>query len=153
VRGRGRIVALLTAILVLGCGSDGGEARPEPPAPLLPPGLTTRQLVGQHVVYPFAGRTVPTALEARIRRGEAAGVIFFARNIGSRAQVRALTRRLQRIPRPRGLRAPLLLMVDQEGGPVKRLPGAPSLSAPEMRDAATALAQGRATAATLRARG
>jgi beta-N-acetylhexosaminidase len=147
---RGRRAALLTTVLALGCGSDRGEARPEPPARLLPPELTTRQLVGQHVVYPFAGRTVPAALEARIRRGEAAGVIFFARNLGSRAAVRTLTRRLQAIPRPRGLRAPLLLMVDQEGGPVKRLRGAPTLSAPEMGDPRTALAQGRATARTLR---
>jgi beta-N-acetylhexosaminidase len=142
-------------VLALGC-AGGGEARPEPPASPLPSGLSTRQLVGQHVVYPFAGRTVPAALEARIRRGEAAGVVFFARNIGSRAEVRALTRRLQRIPRPRGLRAPLLLMVDQEGGSVKRLEGAPRLSAPEMAatgDPATALEQGRATAATLRGAG
>ena len=70
--------------------------------------------------------------------------------------MRALTRTLRRVPRPAGLRAPLLLMVDQEGGSVQRLPGAPSRSAPAM--AATgrpsvARAEGRATAATLRAAG
>ncbi len=83
-------------------------------------------------------------------------MIFLGANLGTPAQVRALTRTLRAVPRPPGLRAPLLLMVDQEGGSVKRLPGAPTRSAPEM--AATgrptvALAEGRATAATLRAAG
>jgi beta-N-acetylhexosaminidase len=118
--------------------------------------LTDAQLAGQHVIFPFAGRTPPQALLARIRRGEAAGVIFLGANLGTPAQVRALTRTLRRVPRPAGMRAPLLLMVDQEGGSVQRLPGAPSRSAPAM--AATgrgsvALAEGRATAATLRAAG
>jgi beta-N-acetylhexosaminidase len=70
--------------------------------------------------------------------------------------VRALTRALRRVPRPAALRAPLLLMVDQEGGSVQRLPGAPSRSAPAMAATgrtAVALAEGRATAATLRAAG
>jgi beta-N-acetylhexosaminidase len=143
-------------------GSGGSGQRPEAGASASTNGspatrpLTDAQLAGQHVVFPFAGRTVPPALLARIRRGEAAGVIFLGANLGTPAQVRGLTRRLRRTPRPAGLRAPLLLMVDQEGGSVQRLPGAPSRSAPEM--AATgrpsvALAEGRATAATLRAAG
>jgi beta-N-acetylhexosaminidase len=126
-------------------------ARPRP--------LTDAQLAGQHVVFPFAGRTVPAALLARIRRGEAAGVIFLGANLGTPAQVRALTRALRRAPRtstPPTLRAPLLLMVDQEGGSVQRLPGAPSRSAPAMVATgrpSVALAEGRATATTLRAAG
>jgi beta-N-acetylhexosaminidase len=159
---RWAVGALLAAAvgLAVGCGSGGDRTtRTETrtvttPAPApAPPATSLRSLVGQHVVFPLAGRTVPPALEARIRRGEAAGVIFFARNIASTAQVRALTERLGRIPQPRAVRAPLLLMVDQEGGPVKRLPGAPRLSAAQMAasgEPATALAQGRATAATLR---
>jgi beta-N-acetylhexosaminidase len=120
------------------------------------PRLTDAQLAGQHVVFPFAGRTPPRALLARIRRGEAAGVIFLGANLGTPAQVRALTRSLRRVPRPAGLQAPLLLMVDQEGGSVQRLPGAPTRGAPQMAatgDPAVARAQGRATAATLSAAG
>jgi beta-N-acetylhexosaminidase len=70
--------------------------------------------------------------------------------------VHALTRALRRVPQPPALRAPLLLMVDQEGGSVQRLPGAPSRSAPEMAATgrpAVARSEGRATAATLRAAG
>ncbi|HEY0363773.1 MAG TPA: glycoside hydrolase family 3 N-terminal domain-containing protein [Solirubrobacteraceae bacterium] len=139
--------------------APGGAKRAGSPAARPAPRLTDAQLAGQHVVFPFAGRTPPRALLARIRRGEAAGVIFLGANLGTPAQVRALTRSLRRVPRvsiPATLRAPLLLMVDQEGGSVQRLPGAPSRSAPAM--AATgrpsvALAEGRATAATLRAAG
>jgi beta-N-acetylhexosaminidase len=82
--------------------------------------LTNAQLAGQHVVFPFAGRTAPRALLARIRRGEAAGIVFLGANLGTPAQVRALTGALRRVPRPPALRAPLLLMVDQEGGSVER---------------------------------
>ncbi|HEX6745621.1 MAG TPA: glycoside hydrolase family 3 N-terminal domain-containing protein [Solirubrobacteraceae bacterium] len=165
-----RAAALAVVALSLGaCGARdeptgratapkaGGATKPTgSPAARPGPRLTDAQLAGQHVVFPFAGRTPPPALLARIRRGEAAGVIFLGANLGTPAQVRALTRSLRRVPRPAGLRAPLLLMVDQEGGSVRRLPGAPSRSAPAM--AATgrpsvALAEGRATAATLRAAG
>jgi beta-N-acetylhexosaminidase len=121
-----------------------------------PAKLTARQLAGQHVIFPFSGRTPPTALLQRIRRGEAAGVLFLGGNLGAPAEVRALTRTLRRIPRPAGLRAPLLLMVDQEGGSVKRLPGAPTRSAPQMGATgrpSVARAEGRATARTLRAVG
>lgn len=139
-------------------GREGGGGAHAAGTPAARP-LTDAQLAGQHVVFPFAGRTVPKALLARIRRGEAAGVIFLGANLGTPAQVRALTRTLSgaaRAATPPALRASLLLMVDQEGGSVQRLPGAPSRSAPEM--AATgrpsvALAEGRATAATLRAAG
>jgi beta-N-acetylhexosaminidase len=170
---RVRAAALAAVALALAaCGAkdeSGGRATaPEAPGGAKPAGspatrpgprLTDAQLAGQHVVFPFAGRTPPRALLARIRRGEAAGVIFLGANLGTPAQVRALTRSLRRVPRtstPPTLRAPLLLMVDQEGGSVQRLPGAPSRSAPAM--AATgrpsvAVAEGRATAATLRAAG
>jgi beta-N-acetylhexosaminidase len=157
VRWAGALLAALCAVATGGCGSGEDRSQPDDTtATVVAPPATLRQLVGQRVVFPFAGRTIPAALEARIRRGEAAGVIVFARNIASLAQLRALVRRLQAIPQPRGLRAPLLVMVDQEGGPVKRLPGAPRRSAPEMAatgEPAIAAAEGRATAATLRGAG
>jgi len=155
VRAASVLLALVAAVAAA-CGSRDARPAGTPPARATTSELTLRQLVGQRVVVPFAGRTIPEALTARIRRGEAAGVIFFARNIGSRAQVRALARRLQAIPQPKALRAPLLLMVDQEGGPVKRLPGAPRRSAPQMAatgDPGVAAAEGRATAAKLRRAG
>jgi beta-N-acetylhexosaminidase len=95
------------------------------------PDLTLEQAVGQRMVVSLPGTTVPDSLAQQIRRGEVAGVILFGRNLASRAQLRSLTARLQaeRKAGPRALRdRPLLVMIDQEGGLVKRLPGAPSRS-------------------------
>lgn len=118
-------------------------------------GLTVRQLVGQRVVYAWPGTRIPAALRARIGRGEVAGVIVFARNVPSRAALAATLADLQSIRRPAALRAPLLVMIDQEGGLVKRVSGAPSRSAAEMGrgGAAVARAEGAATARNLRSLG
>jgi beta-N-acetylhexosaminidase len=67
-----------------------------------------------------------------IRKGQVAGVILFSENLGSRRHARRLIRRLQAIPRPADVNDPLLVMIDQEGGLVKRLPGPPTASAQEM---------------------
>ena len=84
--------------------------------------LTDAQLAGQRVVFAFPGTTPPADLVARIGRGEAAGVLLFAGNIPTVSDGRRLVDRLQAIPRPAGLRRPLLVMVDQEGGAVARIP-------------------------------
>jgi beta-N-acetylhexosaminidase len=121
--------------------------------PAAAPALTVRQAVGQHMIFAYDGLRPPPALRRRIARGEAAGVILFTRNVRSAGQVRAAMRSLQAIRRPRGLRAPLIVMVDQEGGPVRRIPGAPGRAAASVTSAAQALADGRAAARTLRGAG
>jgi beta-N-acetylhexosaminidase len=90
--------------------------------------LSLAQLAGQRIVYAYAGLQPPSALLARIRKGEAAGVIFFGSNISSPGQLRAVVRELQRANASSPVHAPLLMMTDQEGGLVRRLPGAPALS-------------------------
>ncbi len=129
-----------------------GAPRGSAAQPASDPPLTTRQVVGQHVIYAYSGLRPPVALERRIRRGEAAGVILFNRNIRSRAQLRTQLVRLQAIPRPAGLRSPLLVMIDQEGGFVKRLSGAPQRSPAQLGrtgSASLARSEGAATAANL----
>jgi beta-N-acetylhexosaminidase len=113
--------------------------------------LGDAQLVGQRLVSGFEGQAPPRALVRRIRAGRIAGVILFSDNFDSRAGAKRLIARLQSIPRPPGLRNPLLVMIDQEGGLVKRLPGPPTLSAHEMGAAgkATCRRQGAATGRTL----
>ncbi|GAA3223838.1 hypothetical protein GCM10010468_50590 [Actinocorallia longicatena] len=130
-------------------GTDPGRA---PVAPL--PRLTLRQLAGQRVIYSYKGATPPASLLEAIRRGEAAGVIFFAGNVRSRAKLRAAVAKIKKANSESPVKAPLLLMTDQEGGPVRRLPGAPFQSARQMgasaNPAATAAKAGRDTAANLR---
>jgi beta-N-acetylhexosaminidase len=130
-----------------------GQASIAPVAAPATPQLTVRQAVGQHMVFAYDGLTPPAALRRRIARGEAAGVILFARNVRSAAQVRATMRGLQAIHRPAGLRAPLIVMVDQEGGPVRRIPGAPKRAAAAVGTATRGRADGRAAARTLRTAG
>lgn len=91
--------------------------------------LTPAQLAGQRMVFGFPGTTPPPDLVRRIRRGEAGAVIIMGTNVPSLPAVRRLVARLQAIPRPAVVDRPLLIMVDQEGGQVRRLPGAPERGA------------------------
>jgi beta-N-acetylhexosaminidase len=122
-----------------------------------PAGLSVKQLAGQRIIYSYAGLTPPTSLVNRIRRGEAAGVIFFAPNIASRGQLHAVATRLDLANRSSPVQAPLLLMTDQEGGLVRRLPGAPEDSEKQIGESTTAVAlareAGRGAAANLSAAG
>jgi beta-N-acetylhexosaminidase len=114
--------------------------------------LSDGQLAGQRVIVGFGGERLPERLEARIRHGLVAGVVLFSDNFDDRDEARALIRDLQAIPRPPGLRAPLLVMLDQEGGLVKRLDGPPAYSADEMGDRSSRFCarQGEATGRNLR---
>lgn len=135
----------------------GGEPASPDPYRVAASKLTTKQLAGQRIVASYSGLKPPKQLLKMIKRGRVAGVIFFTPNIESRSQLRAVSRRLQRAARrasvPAALRRELLLMVDQEGGLVRRLPGAPRRSQAEVGAAddpsAAARKAGRAAAANL----
>jgi beta-N-acetylhexosaminidase len=90
--------------------------------------LSLAQLAGQRILYAYSGPRPPGSLLARIRAGEAAGVVFYGPNIPSHARLHAAIAELQRANASSPVRAPLLMLVDQEGGQVRRLPGAPELS-------------------------
>lgn len=145
-------VALLVAVWGQTAGGEGGAPFAEAEDT---PRLTIAQAVGQRMVFPYDGLEPPRELVERIARGEAAGVILFSRNVQSVEQVRAVVDRLQAIERPPGLDAPLLVMVDQEGGAVRRIPGAPELPAPvQARGGPDSVREaGSAAAATLSAAG
>jgi beta-N-acetylhexosaminidase len=144
---------LLVIVLVAACGG-GDEKRPARAAPTpaqrLARSLTVEQLVGQTVVSPFrrAGPgTIPPALRTAIRQGRVGGVILFAENATTLSAVRALTRRLQALPRPAALKdVPLLVMTDQEGGAVRRITDAPPRAAAQAQGAGGIAVVGRAGA-------
>ena len=144
------VVAAL-AIAAFGFGavlSDRGGT----PTPSAVSRLSLPQLVGTRLVVGFRGAEVPEALRRAIRRDGLAGVVLFRENLPSRATARALIAEIESIPRPRDRRDPLLVMIDQEGGLVKRLAGPPTASAARMGAAGPAFsrAQGRATGGNLR---
>lgn len=90
-------------------------------------GWSLGRLVGQKLVVAFRGTLLPPAeLLSRVRRGEVGGVILFAENgaASGRLAVARTTDLLQRAAQT-GRNPPLIVATDQEGGPVKRLPGPP----------------------------
>lgn len=169
MRSRLLLLALACGLLLAACGNAAPSATAPPLRPGAPPAaaaqaaqavtpkLTIAQLAGQRLIACFRGTSKPPAeLLARIRRGELAGVVLFSDNAETIAATRRLADRLQAIPRPPGLRDPLLIMIDQEGGLVRRLRDAPparsasDLAASGVRGVRAA---GRATGQALRRAG
>ncbi len=145
------VVALLAGLIAGG----GGAETPPPPPPDPLAGMTAPQIAGQRLVAGFDGTEPPRGLLRMLAAGELAGVILFEDNLtGGRAD-RQMTAELQRAAARAPVDAPLLVMTDQEGGQVERLPGPPAASARQLaeRGADYARAQGRATAASLLAAG
>jgi beta-N-acetylhexosaminidase len=126
-------------------GAAGSQRAAAGPAAL--PSLTPAQKAGQRVIYSYSGFDPPASLLGWIRQGEVGGVIFFGGNIASRAQIAGVIKQLDRANASASnpLHAvPLLLMTDQEGGLVRRLPGRPALSEKQIGEAAHPAAAAKA---------
>ena len=151
--GRHRRLAVLALAVAIGAGL-GGAPIAVPAASAATP--TIAQLIGQKLVVAMAGTTPSADLLARIRRGEVGGVILFRSNITTATALRRLTATLQAAATAGG-RPRLLIAVDQEGGPVKRIPWAPPTLSPRQMGAlgstSTARSQGVATGSALRGLG
>ena len=107
------------------------RAPAQSPESVLASTLTPAQLAGQRVIYSYSGFSPPSALLKLIRHGEVGGVIFFGSNFENDAQFTSAVAKLvanNSLAQNPAHNFPLLLMVDQEGGEVRRLPGAPVLS-------------------------
>ncbi len=133
---RRRLVALAAAALaalvagvLTGAGSGGREPQRRAPGASPPPRsapapasvaaarrLDLQRQVGQLVIMRFHGTGPPAYVPRELRAGRAAGVILFGENIGGRAALPGLVRRLQR-----GARGSALVCTDQEGGAVRNL--------------------------------
>lgn len=120
------ILVLGMSALILAVGADGA-GNTYNPSPISSK-LTALELAGQRVIYSYKGLTPPASLLRAIRAGQAAGVLFFSDNISSRSQLKAVAGQLQSAAAQSPVKLPLLLMTDQEGGAVRRLPGAPIFS-------------------------
>src|SRR5581483_6011926 len=135
--------------------ASAAPAAHKPPANPSSPAPSLAKMVGQELMVRMTGTSPDAALLDRIRRGEVGGVILYADNIVSDAQVRSLSAALQSAARQGG-NPPLLISTDQEGGQVKRLPWAPpTITPPEMgaQGATVSAAQGTQTAQALKADG
>ncbi|WP_069167227.1 glycoside hydrolase family 3 N-terminal domain-containing protein [Nocardia altamirensis] len=149
-RRSGFLAAVLALVLAYAVSMGASATR----AAAQPAGLTPQQLAGQRVIYSYPGLTPPQSLFDDIRAGRAAGVIFFGDNISSTDQIAGVVARLRQAQAESPIPVPLLLMTDQEGGVVRRLPGEPVRSAKQVGQSAdpvgAALDAGRAAGANLR---
>ena len=143
-------LALAATLALLASGAASGQAPPRVDR------MSDAQLAGQRVAFAYSGPDPPRALLRRVASGRAAGVVLFKRNIASPAHLRRTLGRLQASARRSPVKLPLLVMVDQEGGPVRRLPGGPGRSAAAVgatRSTAAARQDGLAAGSALRAVG
>jgi beta-N-acetylhexosaminidase len=109
-------------------------------------------MIGQKLMIRMEGATPSADLLGRIGRGEVGGVILFGENITTANALVALTKKLHAAAAAGG-QPPLLIAVDQEGGPIKRIPWAPpTMSAPDMGQSGSssvARSQGASTSVAL----
>lgn len=94
-------------------------------------GRTTNDLsilAGYHVVYSWPGGTVPQELYDLTSEGKVGGVIIFGENVNDDlpSQMAKLQNVYKSSPGYSG--KPLLIVTDQEGGIIVRLPGGPKKS-------------------------
>ena len=130
-------LAVGAGVVIGGLGlSRAAQAAPEGK----PVKLTTAQLAAQRVIFSYPGATPPASLLNLIAAGEAGGVIFFGENITSLTQIAGVVAQLKEAHAASPVRSPLLLMTDQEGGIVRRLPGEPVLSEKQIGESADPVA-------------
>jgi beta-N-acetylhexosaminidase len=123
--------------------------------------LSPEQMAGQRVIYSYSGLSAPASLLNLIRHGDVGGVIFFSFNIASQQQISSVIAQMVAANASSENPAhayPLLLMTDQEGGLVRRIPWAgPALTEAEIGSspdpAGAATTAGQQAAAGLRAVG
>jgi beta-N-acetylhexosaminidase len=98
--------------------------------------LTPEQKVGQLMSIAFHGTKITPAVEAMIRQRGAGGLVLRAENADDAVGLKKLTADLQTIARDAKV-PPLLISLDQEGGPVVRIGKGMTLVPGQMALAAT----------------
>lgn len=85
-------------------------------------------VAGYHVIYSWPGGAVPQELYDLTKEGKVGGVIIFGENVND--DLPDQIAKLQDVYKqsPGYIGKPLLIVTDQEGGEVVRLPGGPTMS-------------------------
>src|SRR5829696_2024810 len=137
-------LVLVIALIVAVFGGGGGTSEPE---------IGLKRLVGQTIVAKLGKQGADQDLLRRIRQGRVGGLIAFP---GDAQSLRADVQEAQAAA-SQGDNPPLLVMIDQEGGGVKRLPeGPPDLSPRQLGaagDEGESTSQGQDTGAYLKGLG
>ncbi|WP_409292635.1 glycoside hydrolase family 3 protein [Peribacillus sp. SCS-37] len=83
--------------------------------------MTLQEKVGQMMVVGFGTKAPDAHIKKMIEEYKAGGVIYYDRNMETRAQVGKLTQDLQAMAVRSRLQIPLMVSVDQEGGSIVRM--------------------------------
>jgi beta-glucosidase-like glycosyl hydrolase len=114
---------------------------------------TTANQAATHVIYSYPGPSPPASLLSLISSGKVGGLILFGENIDANLSTTIASIQKTYASSPGYDGTPLLIMTDQEGGKVRRLPGGPTLSAKQVGmspdPASTAAETGTEAASTL----
>jgi beta-N-acetylhexosaminidase len=137
------LLVIIGLIVLISSGGGGGNESE----------VGLKRLVGQSIVARLGAKGPDQALLKRVRQGRVGGVIVFNKDAN---KLKADINTLQEAARA-GDSPPLLVMVDQEGGDVKRLPQGPPNASPEQLgksgDENQSRDQGKATGSYLRGLG
>jgi beta-N-acetylhexosaminidase len=144
VRRRQAIAAGVLALLVIFgayklISSVFGSDDDEPDAP-----IAVEKLIGQTIIGKLPASGPDKALLKRVRKGQIGGLIVSPRSANA---LKRQTTKLQEAAEA-GDNPPLLIAIDQEGGPVERLKGPPDVSPAELGkngDDGAAREEGKAT--------
>jgi beta-N-acetylhexosaminidase len=147
-------IPLVAAVVlaIVGCGGIVAAASSRTPAKSPQP--TIAKAVGQLIIATYNGTTPPASILSAVRAGKVGAIILMGDNTGDSVTVtRRATDALQRAARL-GHNPGLLIMTDQEGGEVKRLPdGPPAYGAAQMSNPKRAGYQGYQTGKLLKRAG
>jgi beta-N-acetylhexosaminidase len=117
------LIVLIALIVAVTSGGGGGNNQPA---------IGVKRLVGQTIVAKLGKKGADQDLLTRIRQGRIGGLIAFPRN----ATTLTADIREAQAAANQGDNPPLLVMIDQEGGDVKRLPEGPPDVSPQQLGAA-----------------
>ena len=112
----GAVVLVIVLIIVLVSGGGGSSTQPVP----------LKRLVGQTIVAKLGAKGPDQDLVKRVRKGQVGGVIAFE---SDPQKLKSDVQQLQAAASA-GNNPPLLVMVDQEGGDVKRIKSGPPTISP-----------------------
>ncbi|PGH17249.1 hypothetical protein AJ80_04891 [Polytolypa hystricis UAMH7299] len=103
---------------------------------------------GSHVIFSYPGLTPPDELLDLTKQGQVGGVILFGENVDE--NIRDVVKLFQSVyaEGPAYSGKPLLIMTDQEGGNVRRLPGGPEETAKKIGQSARPVLGGAKAGAT-----
>ncbi|KAF2482547.1 putative glycosyl hydrolase [Neohortaea acidophila] len=90
--------------------------------------LSTKAQAGAHVIYSYSGSSIPSELYTLASQGAVGGIILFGDNVDSNtaSEIEQLQSTYKKSASYAGY--PLIIVTDQEGGEVARLPGGPTAS-------------------------